>query len=386
MRDEDTDRAATQDVAPPGYPPAFGVGERESDALMVLSSLRGITPRAIHALAWEVGSAAACVEAVADGKAGSAADRRTAGSVRPAEMRERLAACGAAFLGPHDSAYPSEFTDLLHDPPAWIYVRGAALRDRADSVAIVGARRCSSLGREIAHDIGRRLAGVGIRVVSGGAFGIDAAAHRGALAAEGTTVGVLGSGVDVLYPRSSADLLLRIAQVGTILSEYPPGLPAFPHHFPARNRLVVALARAVVVVEGAGRSGSRISVDHALDMGREVFAVPGPVTSPLSETPHQIIREGATLIRGADDLLEDLGYSAARADDSVPPPGLSDLEAKVWLGLPTAALPDAVARGAGVSIPEAVTVLIRLELRGLVRGVGGRYERTLTGAAEHPGA
>ena len=189
-----------------------------------------------------------------------------------------------------------------------------------DRVAVVGARRCSSLSREVAHDIGRRLGGIGIQLVSGGAFGIDAAAHRGALAGDGVTIGVLGSGVDVLYPRSSAELLLQITERGTLLSEHPPGLSAFPHHFLARNRLVVALARAVVVVEGAGRSGSRISVDHALDMGRDVFAVPGPVTSPLSETPHQIIREGATLIRGADDLLADLGYTTSRLTmPSLPP-------------------------------------------------------------------
>lgn len=144
---------------------------------------------------------------------------------------------------------------------------------------------------------------------------------------------------------------------------------------------MVALSRAVVVVEGAGRSGSRISVDHALDLGRDVFAVPGPITSPLSETPHEIIREGATLIRGADDLLADLGYGQARADDAVPPADLFDTELRVWQALATASLPDGVARTAGIAIPEAVTLLIRLELRGLVRGVGGRYERTLAGTS-----
>jgi DNA processing protein len=251
---------------------------------------------------------------------------------------------------------------------------------------VVGARRCSALGREVAHDIGRRLGGIGIQVVSGGAFGIDAAAHRGALAADGVTIAVLGSGVDVLYPRSSAELFLEIMERGTLVSEYPPGQRAEPHHFPARNRLVVALTRAVVVVEGAGRSGSRISVDHALDLGRDVFAVPGPVTSPLSETPHEIIREGATLIRGADDLLADLGYNDARADDAPPPAGLSDIELRIWRALATVSLPDGVARAVGVAIPEAVTYLIRLELRGLVRGVGGRYERTLAGVSERTGA
>jgi len=375
-----------QDVAPPGYPPGFGVGSQERDALLALSTLKGITPRKLHTLAWDVGSAAGCVDAVRAGRAGSAADRECIGTTDQVEIQGQLGMCGGRLIGPNDEGYPSVFTDLLHDPPAWLYLRGEPIRETGDRVAVVGARRCSVLGREIAHDIGRRLGGIGIQVVSGGAFGIDAAAHRGALAGDGVTICVLGSGVDVLYPRSSAELLLRITEHGTLLSEYPPGRRAQPHHFPARNRLVVALARALVVVEGAGRSGSRISVDHALDLGRDVFAVPGPITSPLSETPHEIIREGATLIRGADDLLADLGYGQARTDDVPAPTGLSDTELRVWGALATASLPDGVARAVGLAIPEAVTILIRLELRGLVRGVGGRYERTFAGASERTGA
>ena len=161
----------------------------------------------------------------------------------------------------------------------------------------------------MAHDLGRRLAGAGVHVVSGAAHGIDEASHRGALAAPGRTVAVLGAGIDVAYPRSNAALLDRILATGTVVSEYPPGVPAVPRNFPARNRIVAGLARALVVVEGAGKSGSRISVDHALDLGRDVFAVPGPVTSPLAEVPLALIREGATMIRGADDLLDDLGIT-----------------------------------------------------------------------------
>ncbi|MEP7059825.1 MAG: DNA-processing protein DprA [Actinomycetota bacterium] len=375
-----------QDVVPPGYPAGFGVGKGERDALLCLSTLRGITPRRLHTLAWEVGSARACVGAIRSGRAGSAADRDWIRAADATAIRGQLAACNGRLLGPHDDRYPAAFTDLLHDPPAWLFARGLVLEDGPDRVAVVGARKCSSLGREIAHDIGRRLGGIGVQVVSGGAFGIDAAAHRGALAGEGTSIGVLGSGLDVLYPRSSAALLLEIAERGMLISEYPPGQRAEPHHFPARNRLVVALSRAVVVVEGAARSGSRISVDHALDLGRDVFAVPGPVTSPLSETPHGIIRDGGTLIRGADDLLADLGYVSALAADAVAPSGLSDVEFRTWRALATTSLPDGIARTAGLAVPDAVTVLIRLELRGLVRGVGGRYERTLAGALGASGA
>ncbi len=242
-------------------------------------------------------------------------------------------------------------------------------------MAVVGSRRCSPLGREIAHDIGRRLAGAGVVVVSGAAAGIDGAAHRGALAARGPTVAVLGSGIDVAYPGSNAGLIERIAASGTVVSEYPPGTPAEPRHFPSRNRLIAALAEALVVVEGAAKSGSRISVDHALDLGREVFAVPGPVTSPLAETPLELIREGATMVRGAGDLLEDLRIAARLA--GAPPAELSEEQRRSYDALAGPSLPDAVARVAGLSIPDVMSALVELELRGLVRCVGGRYERTL---------
>ena len=294
-------------------------------------------------------------------------------------------AAGARFVVPADAEYPAAVLEL-DDPPVALFLRGGNLDADGLRVAIVGARRCSSLGAEIARDLGRRLGGAGVCVVSGAAYGIDAASHRGALDAGGRTIAVLGSGIDMGYPRSSADLITRIAEVGSVVSEYAPGVPAEPHRFPARNRLVVALASALVVVEGAGSSGSRISVDHALDLGREVFAVPGPVTSPLSEVPLALIRDGATMIRGADDLLYDLGVVVSapatdRATPRPPPIELPEHEGRVWAALVEPSLPDVVARGARLSIPEAVAALIRLELRGLVRSSGGRYERTLEGSA-----
>ncbi|HEV2952415.1 MAG TPA: DNA-processing protein DprA [Actinomycetota bacterium] len=285
---------------------------------------------------------------------------------------KRVHGAGARVVTPADREYEERLNDL-RDPPACLFLIGRPLGESPQRVAIVGSRKCSSLGRDVAQDLGRALVGSGLAVVSGAAHGIDAAAHRGALQAAGRTVAVLGSGVDVAYPASSRDLLERIAVSGTIVSEYPPAMPAGPQHFPARNRIVVALARALVVVEGAAKSGSRISVDHALDLGREIFAVPGPVTSPLAETPLEMIREGATLIRGADDLLDDLGVD--RAGPPPAPPDLDDGERRVWDALSRGSLPDTVAREAGMSIPDAVTTLIQLELRGLIVSVGGRYER-----------
>jgi DNA processing protein len=338
-----------------------------------LSALSGTTARTLLAVAEREGSAARCLEAVLAGRAGSPGDREWAPRLDAAALDLAVEACGARMVAWGDPEYPPALTDLT-DPPAALYVRGCDLRGLRPSVAVVGARNASALGREVAIEIARGLAAAGVCVVSGAARGIDAASHRGALDAAGTTVAVLGSGIDVLYPPASRRLLHEIERIGAVVSEYPPAIDAEPWRFPARNRIVAGLARALVVVEGAARSGSMITVEHALELGREVFAVPGPVTSPLAEVPLALIREGAVMIRGADDLLDDLGY-ADRPPVAAGPRGLPDDERRVFEQLAGPSLPDTVARGAGVSTPEAVAALIRLELRGLVRNVGGRYER-----------
>lgn len=360
-------------VPPPrGWPPGFGAGGGERRAILTLSELRGLRPLAVHAQAWESGSGRGCIESVRRGRLGSDGDREWLPRIDPDVTAARVEEAGARLVTPADPEYDDHLNDL-RDPPACLFLRGRPLDGRSERVAIVGSRKCSELGRDVAQDLGRALVASGLALVSGAAHGIDAAAHRGALQAGGRTVAVLGSGIDVAYPASSRELLGRIAESGTLVSEYPPATPAGPQHFPARNRIVVALARALVVVEGEARSGSRISVDHALDLGREVFAVPGPVTSPLAETPLEMIRDGATLIRGADDLLDDLGVD--RASPPPAPPDLEHGERRVWDALAGRLLPDAVARRVGMSVPDAVTVLVGLELRGLVTSAGGRYER-----------
>jgi DNA processing protein len=365
--------------APTGWPDGFGEASDERRSVAVLASLRGISPRNLHRLCWREESASAALAAIRAGQAGSVADREHALATDPDAVIRASTAAGARFLTPCDDEYPSSVIEL-DDPPVALFVRGARIDGTELRVAIVGARRCSSLGGEIARDLGRRLGSAGLCVVSGAAYGIDAASHQGAMDAGGRTLAVLGSGIDVGYPRSSADLIARIADVGSVVSEYAPGVPAEPHRFPARNRIVVALASALVVVEGAAMSGSRISVDHALDLGREVFAVPGPVTSPLAEVPLALIRDGATMIRGADDLLHDLGVAVpSEVEHPDPPIELPDDERRVWVSLAEPSLPDVVARNASLSTPAAVAALIRLELRGLVRSAGGRYERTLLG-------
>lgn len=233
-------------------------------------------------------------------------------------------------------------------------------------------------------------AGAGAPVVSGAARGIDAAAHRGALAAGGPTVAVLGCGIDEAYPRQNAGLLARIAEVGTIVTEYPPGTRAEPFRFPARNRLIAALSVAVVVVEGAAESGSMITADHALEIGREVMAVPGAVASELARAPLALIREGATMIRGPDDLMDELGLRRRAEPNDAPSTGTvlradkrdgwSEGECAVWDALLAVEAPDRLVALTRLPLQGVLSALMALELRGVVRRVGGRYERTLKGA------
>jgi DNA processing protein len=248
---------------------------------------------------------------------------------------------------------------------------------------VVGSRICTPYGRELAEAIGGGLADAGVTVVSGAALGIDAAAHVGALRVGGSTAAVLGSGIDVAYPARNAPLIDDIAAAGQVLSEYPPGVPALPFRFPARNRLVAALGRAVVVVEGGEGSGSLITADFAQQLGRTILAVPGPVTTPQSAAPNQLIRDLATLVRGPDDVLEAIDMAPStptgETDDAVPS-DLSEEERRVLERVSgAAAAVESVADVAGMAPARTLAVLSALELRGLVASEGGRYRRAHAG-------
>ena len=366
-------------MSPVGFPPGFASGPGEADAALTLRCLLGITPRVLHGLIWQVGSASEAVRAIAGGRAGSDNDRAFLRGIVPAEVRRRLVEAGARVALPGDPEYWPAFARLA-DPPVGVFLRGRPLRLGHRRVALVGSRRPSRLGVDVARDLGRGVTKAGLIVVSGGAIGIDARAHEAALDVGGTTVAVLGSGIDVDYPATNRDLLRTIAERGTLVSEYPPGVPAEPFRFPARNRLIAGLSMGVVIVEGGSRSGTRSTAEYAVQLGLDVFAVPGPVTSPLSEAPHELIRDGARLIRGPADLLEDLGFEAMQVE-AVSLDGLPAAEAAILATLREPMLPDAVSRAAGLSIPETMGALVRLEIRGLVQGNGGRYRRTVELAA-----
>jgi DNA processing protein len=347
----------------------------------VLLSLASLTPRRLLELAAREGTAAACLAAVLRGRAGSEADRAFASTIRPEDVDARLQAADGRLVRIHDPEYPRQLLDLF-DPPAGLFVRGRALDASRAPVAIVGARNCSPSGADTAAMLGRALAVHGATVVSGGARGIDGAAHRGSADAGGMTVAVLGCGIDVAYPSQNRRLFDSILENGSIVSEYPPGTPAEPFRFPARNRIVAALSGAVVVVEGATGSGSMITAEQALDLGRDVFAVPGAINSELAQVPLALLREGATLIRSADDLVSDLGLTPIVPASVGPPIGnpvaglpLAGGESAVWEALSAPAAADHLARVSGLGLHEVVSALVGLELRGLVRQTAGRYER-----------
>jgi DNA processing protein len=274
--------------------------------------------------------------------------------------------------------YPA-LLEELHDPPARLYLRGgpADLLD-LPAVAIVGARSCSPYGAQVARELARDLARAGVVVVSGLARGVDGEAHRGALAAGGLTVAVLGCGIDRDYPRAHADLARRIAESGLVVSEYPPGVEPAPWRFPARNRIVAGLARATAVVEARERSGALITADFALELGREVFAVPGEITSGLSTGTNDLIRQGATPLLSADDVLGAIGLER-------PPPRVPvtlSAGARALLGplSETARTLDELARLTGLESPAVSAALTELELNGLVAAADGVY-RSATGGS-----
>src|SRR5213078_3914260 len=226
-----------------------------------------------------------------------------------------LNANGYRFLARSDDAFPALVREL-HDPPPGLFLRGEAEADLLSeaAVAIVGARSCSSYGRQVARQLGRELAGPGLAVVSGMARGVDAEAHRGALEAGGTTVAVLGCGIDRDYPAAHRDLARGICERGLVVSEYAPGVEPAPWRFPARNRIIAGLCAATVIVEARERSGALITADFALQAGRERLAVPGEITSRLSAGTNALLRLGARPPTRVADVVEPLGLEQARGE------------------------------------------------------------------------
>jgi DNA processing protein len=358
----------------------------ETEALLLLKRLSGFGDRKIIQLIRAHGSGVGALRAV-----------RAQGGLfdSPAESDTPVTrpAAGIRALPITSPGYPEALRDLF-DPPPLLFLKGREELLHGPAVAIVGARRATEGGRMVAEAMGRILAGAGITVLSGMALGIDGAAHRGALEVGGNTVAVMGSGLEVVYPRSHRALFEAVGARGLLLSEFLPQQEARPHHFPKRNRIIAALARAIVVVEAGERSGALITVDHGLDLGRDILAVPGSLQNPRARGTNALIRDGARLLPTPEAILEevqDLVEEAAApggdgslhrgADtegsgpptESALPPGLRPL----WKVLDTEPHHvDWIARRARVDPGEALAGLSTLELLGYAsRCPGMRFRR-----------
>lgn len=290
-------------------------------------------------------------------------------------------------ITPGHSEWPSRLGHLTTiRPPSRLFVAGAKLEAGAAGVAIVGSRRPTAAGLEIATELSRGIAEAGLPVVSGLAMGIDAAAHRAALDVGGTTIAVLGCGLDVDYPQRNSRLRKRIDRGGTLVTEFEPGVLPRPAHFPARNRIIAAVSEAVVFVEGTDRSGGLITARYALDENRHVFAVPGSVRNPLAAGPNELIRTGqAGLATSVHHILESVApglvWGDAAESRSFGQPWANDTEAAVLLFLDDSPTPlDRLCRGLGLSFGEIAIALAALEVRNYVAKRPGGYTVTSAGA------
>jgi DNA processing protein len=290
---------------------------------------------------------------------------------------------GAHHLTPvawSDAAYPVALATIV-DPPPVLWVLGSVAAFQAPAVAIVGARAASPYGLSVAEQLAADLAARGLAIISGLARGVDSAAHRGALSAGGVTIGIMGSGVDVMYPPEHAPLAREMQQRGAVASELVPGTPPLPYLFPLRNRIISGLSRAVVVIEAGEKSGSLITARCALEQGRDVLAVPGNVLSGRSRGAHALLRDGAKIVESADDILEELGMTLAvrpRAGDEGSCAPQDPILACLTPGEPSDL--DAIAERSGLTTARLLPRLFELELQGAVARIGGgrfvRVDRT----------
>ncbi len=297
-------------------------------------------------------------------------------TIDPDREWDFLEKSGLMAIGIDSEAYPPLLRHLPCPPPI-LYYRGKFDHNKRPAVSIVGSRRSTFYGKEVAYRLAGELAAAGVSVVSGMALGIDTAAHRGCLESNGHTVAVLGCGLDHCYPPGNADLMDQIASTGAVLSEFPLGTKPLPGHFPQRNRIISGMSLGTVVVEATAKSGSLITAGLALEQDREVFAVPGNVGSPYSRGCHQLIREGAHLVESAADILNEIAVKEPPEQQLTitdPSFSLSDKE-KVLLGL----IPyqpmhiDDIIQACGEAASEVITMLLDLELKQLIRQTPGKY-------------
>lgn len=302
-------------------------------------------------------------------------------TINVATIGERTARAGVSVAAITDQAYPPRLKQI-HDPPLVLFYRGQ-LAGPDVSLAIVGTRRASDYGRQVAWELSRELAGLGVTIVSGLALGIDTEAHRGALAAGGRTLAVLGGGVDAasLYPPANRPLAESILQHGAVLSEFPPGTAPLPFRFPQRNRVIAGITLGTLVVEAPVKSGAMITAKIAAEQNREVMVVPGRITDPTAAGTNALLAQGAMVVRSAADVIEALGLELQRPPASGStevrdaPPGSPEAAVLGHLGQPTSR--EALARLTQLPAAALSVALTRLEVQGLIRRLeSGKLLRT----------
>ncbi len=298
---------------------------------------------------------------------------------------ERAAEKNIAIIPCDDPLYPALLKNI-HDPPVVLYVLGAPELLTCRGMGIVGSRAATHYGKDIAQQMAGSLSRQGFTIISGLALGIDAAAHNGALAAEGKTIAVLGCGLDIVYPPSNHNLYKRIASAGAVVSEYPLGTKPDSFRFPARNRIISGLSLGIVVVEAANRSGSLITASHALEQGREVFAVPGRIDSVKSAGTHTLLQQGAKLVHSINDIVEEfpanvfqqsVEEAGMEEDEQVFFENLSQEEAELFefIGVYPRTF-DEIIKDSGFTVQRINEVLLLLELKGMVQTLPGKsYQR-----------
>lgn len=288
---------------------------------------------------------------------------------------ERLKEQGIIFVPYFSKDYPKRLKEIP-SPPYAIYVKGKLPEEGMPSAAIVGARRCTHYGEEMALKYGEELARAGVQIISGMARGIDGAGQRGALNGGGTTYGVLGCGVDICYPRENFGLYMDLMREGGVISEQIPGVKPLPGYFPARNRIISALSDVVLVIEAKEKSGSLITADMALEQGKDVYALPGPATSPLSQGCHRLIQQGAGILISPEDLLDEMDIRSHK-DLQIINKNEKTLETTQnlvysCLGFIPKGL-DCLSKETGLSVREVLEQLITLELQGVAKEISKNY-------------
>ena len=357
----------------------------EREAYIALNMMEKVGPVGVRALVAALGSATAIFEADRKdlmqargiGAEGAAAILDQRGSVDWAGETDRAAALGARIVTQLDEEYPKQLLQI-HDPPLALYVKGTLESRDRHGIAVVGTRHPSHYGQETAERFGYQLAKAGLTVISGLAEGVDTRAHHGALKAQGRTLAVIGSGLDTVYPPSNRELAERIAGQGAVLAEFPLGRKPDKTTFPIRNRIVSGLSEGVVIVEAGLKSGAMITAHQALEQGRTVFAVPGRIDSHLSQGCHELIRNGAALVRGVEDVLAEFEFllpsAAAQAEAPKRPlPQLTEEEAALLQHLDGGETDvDSLIRASGFTAAAVSSMLIALEMKKVVRMLPGR--------------